>query len=87
MTVEKCQEEFVKDCRIEFMPDAQNLTQMICRKPLAVDNCNFNEERDDQNVICVTRYETECINGHPFSQVLCLISHVTCNNNENSIRI
>lgn len=62
-TVERCREEFVKECRIEFEPDAQNITQMICKKPLTIENCNANEELDGQDVVCVTRYETECIRG------------------------
>jgi len=58
--VEKCKQDFVKDCQIEFELEPKNISQRICRHPLKMVDCE--ETIDDaEDELCFTDYETECV--------------------------
>ena len=58
--VEKCKQDFVKDCQVEFELEPKNISQRICRHPLKMVDCE--ETIDDaEDELCFTDYETECV--------------------------
>jgi len=52
---EECEENYVKNCFIEYSKTAVNVTAKVCRTPLVKD-CDI--EGDE---ICRTEYESECV--------------------------
>ena len=68
--MEKCEENFEKQCDIEFEIVAENKTELICREPLILDKCIDDGNNDDDNVKCQTEYETKCTQRFDEVQVL-----------------
>jgi len=60
---EDCQENYVKNCFIEYGQTAQNVTVTVCRTPLIKDCDKPGEE------VCSTQYESECITQQEVHQV------------------
>jgi len=61
---EICQENYVKNCFIEYQQTADNVTLAICRVPLVKD-CESDEEK-----VCSTLYESECITQQEIHEVM-----------------
>jgi len=53
---EQCDENYVKNCFIEYGKTAQNVTARLCRRPLVKDCDGVTGEE-----ICSTQYESECL--------------------------
>jgi len=60
---EDCQENYIKNCFIEYGQTAQNVTVTVCRTPLVKDCDKPGEE------VCSTQYESECITEQEVHQV------------------
>merc|ERR1719187_2208718 len=60
---EDCQENYIKNCFIEYGQTAQNVTVTVCRTPLVKDCDQPGEE------ICSTQYESECVTEQEVHQV------------------
>ena len=65
--IEKCDEDYKKDCQIEFNTVTENKTQMVCHEKLFAENCE--ETRESQKSECRTELETECITEEEHLQV------------------
>ena len=66
-TQKRCEDEYQKDCRIEFSLVAENITQEVCEDPLVVEDCGEDDisnsilDGDDEDLECHMEYETECV--------------------------
>ena len=60
---EECNENYVKNCFIEYSLSAANVTVDVCRTPLVKD-C---EKEGEQ--ICSTQYESECVTSQEKHEV------------------
>ena len=60
---EECNENFIKNCFIEYSKAAVNVTVDVCRTPLVKD-CNKEGEE-----ICATQYESECVTSQEKHEV------------------
>ena len=87
-TQRRCEEEYQKDCRIEFSLVAENITQEVCEDPLVVEDCGEEDisnsilDGDVEDVECHMEYETECVREKEQIEVkaLNLFSEIQCSN-------
>ena len=82
----KCEDEYQKDCRIEFSLVAENVTEEVCEDPLVVEDCGEDDisnsilDGDDEDLECHIEYETECVREKEQIEVnaLNLFSEIQC---------
>ena len=82
----KCEDEYQKDCRIEFSLVAENVTEEVCEDPLVVEDCGEDDisnsilDGDDEDYVCHIEYETVCVREKEQIEVnaLNLFSEIQC---------
>ena len=67
--IEKCDEDFKKDCQIELKAITENKTHLACSEELFAENCEETEE-DEELSECRTEFETQCITEEEHVQVI-----------------